>query len=1392
MPDLLHTIRLLLLALLPLTAPTALLGMTESAEAVDLVIQDVEFTQAIQNDAGDIPLVSGRETLVRVLVRDLDGEVPVPDVEVELIWDGNDVPPYGQTQPMAVTNDLVPNQFDDTFNFCINEQGSVASFTITVDPNNTIAETDESNNVLTLSRSFVCRSAPRVGYTRTDYAPVGTVSSSFVAPGTGDISLHATLPTPDVDYFELPVLAVAQSIDDEGGLASDPDAIELLRQLNQCTQILNEINSAPEDQVDTVYAWLPGSLSGNGLAWIGKPGALGNTEGSRYQRTLTHEFMHNLGLDHPECSQLLNYGADVRDLFGFTNPIRPIGMDGIICGGNLTNQAWINAYEYEYILSLLDFVCLTVRAGAPQADVFAVSGFAGGPAGFTLEEVYLLDSATPTPDDPAGLLIARVLRDDGMGGEEILHEIRFSPSPTPDCIGCDSPISILLPAVVDGMTADRIAIVDPGTGNELASSAASNNAPVAEFTAHDPAADISEGELIPWSATDADGDPLDSMLYWSWNNGVNWVPLTLDSSLTQIVLNTEAMPGAPDGTGVLRLYVSDGFHTAKTEIGGLTLDTDHAPELSILTPSDGAITDGATLLHLSCVCSDLEDFGGLFDSSIEWYSDIDGFLGIGRKLVASGLSEGNHTIYADCFDSDGNMTTATVDVIVTNDPDGDSGMCCASGVELNEIRPDHFAADNQEYIELIGDPGTNMDCMRYLAVGPGGVVEEIVSFSGQTMGSSGLFLVAEATFNPSLFMGMPTPDLTTDLNFLNGGNRTHLLVCSCDGLPGVIKGTDLDTNNDGTFDSTPWDCVVDCLALVGDPSAAPVYCVEQLGPTATENTPTHAFRCQEMGGGTPWKIGAFQLPSGGGADTPGTSNPPCRMPTRFDGLLHRVRNDAVLGLNNAGDLIVHTVGPSGEAGYRAVVDGWDSYGIEFDAAALSLQDGDVFDVETRGVLDGVPDVLRTRIRVQQKCLGPQDEPRFEVFADLSAYDPDIVEVLLYDQDGVLLDDQSFVPNPDTALACFGPDTCEIYTDYEETVDGVQVIDTALIFPSPVSVTLGPTSGDCVCSETAFVTEIRIRAKDISADPGPLRAVDVTPFQGVQLPVFRAAAGLFGNAHTGIGDVSLSVVPEDIDVSILIEQGKQNTEPYGVTFDTDPVENGFVESGFEIGLELPLVNEVAENVVSMELLGETVAEVTLTDLNGSFMVGVDFTNVLFALDPSIERRYIVDDQVVVDDTVPTLSTSLTGVSTITPGPEVNVYVSAEFTKVGNELVIHVTTNYVDITANPPQAYEYTIRGPCPPGEFPSWRNVRAETLIDPAYDQAEIIDEVVFFLEGPICPADIAGSGGDEPDGLVNVLDLLKLLAGWGEDGDGADLAEPNDVIDVLDLLAMLAAWGGCN
>jgi predicted extracellular nuclease len=197
-----------------------------------------------------------------------------------------------------------------------------------------------------------------------------------------------------------------------------------------------------------------------------------------------------------------------------------------------------------------------------------------------------------------------------------------------------------------------------------------------------------------------------------------------------------------------------------------------------------------------------------------------------------------------------------------DDTPGDPNVCEAPPVvaSINEVRIDQPGTDVDEYFELAGPAGASLDGLTYLVIGDGtggsGVVEEVTDLSGSALAADGLFVAAESTFT------LGTADLVTDLNFENSDNVTHLLVRDFAGS----NGDDLDTDDDGVLDVTPWSEVVDLVALVEEenpPSSTEFhYGPPSVGPDGSF-VPGHVYWC-EFG----WQIGAF----GGGNDTPGDPN----------------------------------------------------------------------------------------------------------------------------------------------------------------------------------------------------------------------------------------------------------------------------------------------------------------------------------------------------------------------------------------------------------------------------------------------------------------------------------------------------------------------------------------
>jgi hypothetical protein len=202
-----------------------------------------------------------------------------------------------------------------------------------------------------------------------------------------------------------------------------------------------------------------------------------------------------------------------------------------------------------------------------------------------------------------------------------------------------------------------------------------------------------------------------------------------------------------------------------------------------------------------------------------------------------------------------------------------SALGSAPSVRISEIRADQPGADADEYFELTGPAGGALDGLTYLVIGDGssgnnGVVEEATGLEGWTLDEDGWFVAAEETFSLGLV------HLVTDLNFENGDNVTHLLVSGFTGE----SGDDLDADDDGVLDLTPWTAVVDAVALVDDLEAGDrVYCATRLGPEGS-GPPFHVYRCAPS---LVWRIGAGD--PAGGDDTPASGNPPCPCLADLDG-----------------------------------------------------------------------------------------------------------------------------------------------------------------------------------------------------------------------------------------------------------------------------------------------------------------------------------------------------------------------------------------------------------------------------------------------------------------------------------------------------------------------------
>lgn len=205
-------------------------------------------------------------------------------------------------------------------------------------------------------------------------------------------------------------------------------------------------------------------------------------------------------------------------------------------------------------------------------------------------------------------------------------------------------------------------------------------------------------------------------------------------------------------------------------------------------------------------------------------------------------------------------------------------------VVINEVRIDQEGDDDDEYFELEGAAGTSLTGLWYVAIGSSGasndnygVIESVTDLTGQSIPADGYFLAAEGTFS---LRPRSEVDLTTTLDFQNGVSVTHVLVTNFTGS----DNDDLDTDDDGTLDVTPWDDVVHAVGLVDEPGTSGVVAYygealgfDNVGPDGAF-VPAHVYRNESTG---TFMIGALDETAVEAEDTPGGPNPPAVSQSGF-------------------------------------------------------------------------------------------------------------------------------------------------------------------------------------------------------------------------------------------------------------------------------------------------------------------------------------------------------------------------------------------------------------------------------------------------------------------------------------------------------------------------------
>lgn len=680
----------------------------------------LEVTQGIQDLDNSVPVVTGRDTLVRAYLASLDGENIRATARLRGFANGREL----ALSPLTATNHwgvLVDgNALSDrddptaTLNFELPLTWTdVAELELSLEyPGGLVClDQSETNPLCTVTVSFDDALALDITYHAVSWEEDG----QRVGRTVGDLQEQAARV-----YAQLPVGYDYRQGATEGFITLNGRPNNL-SDVNEWLSATHRVFDAPAEQ--RWYGVLPG-FSGNrqggraagvvGSGWDAD--LVGELSMGHARNRVTHEVGHMLGLPHNVnaehnghegilwwsmkhgwCNEVASssapdfpywrpgldpdtntsaalgpmarvrgevWGTDLR-FFGrnralaLSSPHETTSLMSYCLAENQRSQhRWISAHDWERLLTEE----LTPIGGRDVEPAGAGSGTliraTVSPDGTAALAPALPIDEAPTVDDPDGT--HQVVLVDEAGAT--VHEVTFTPLESHDDVDEEDGgvPEFIVGVVVPADLANAAAVEIRFDGEVLISGTVSDSTP--SVAVDPPVAGTPDEVTFEWSAEDPDGDELRHTVAYSADDGATWSVVAVDISASTVDIPRWALPGS-DAARV-RVITSDGLRAASAISEPFAMP-DLAPRIAIDRPDDGVLPSGAQTVVFAASAGDAED-GGAVAESIVWESDLDGRLGTGPSVHrrADTLREGTHTVTATVRDSAGQTASATITVHV--------------------------------------------------------------------------------------------------------------------------------------------------------------------------------------------------------------------------------------------------------------------------------------------------------------------------------------------------------------------------------------------------------------------------------------------------------------------------------------------------------------------------------------------------------------------------------------------------------------------------------------------------------------------------------------------------------------------------------------------------------
>lgn len=321
--------------------------------AVTYAIHSVQLVQSIQRPDGSVPLVAGRDALLRVFATSDVDVASKPTIRASFYRAGALVRSYDMQRSLSSFPRTVSESFLGS-SWNVRVPGDVLT------PGTTLVVEADPTGEIPRSESSAPR-FPASGALSLDVREVPTLAIRLIpvhqtATGTtGDVGAHNLQDFLDRTWSKFPLLGV------DADLRSPYTTNARLDTEQGWLQLLSEIRSLRDVDGSTRYYYgvhknPPGAVWG-GLGYVGGRAAIGYDASQRAWETMAHELGHNFGLVHAPCGgpggvdPLFPYIDGSIGAFGYdllTGTLKAPGSNKDLmtyCG-----PEWISDYHYRKVM----------------------------------------------------------------------------------------------------------------------------------------------------------------------------------------------------------------------------------------------------------------------------------------------------------------------------------------------------------------------------------------------------------------------------------------------------------------------------------------------------------------------------------------------------------------------------------------------------------------------------------------------------------------------------------------------------------------------------------------------------------------------------------------------------------------------------------------------------------------------------------------------------------------------------------------------------------------------------------------------------------------------------------------------------------------------------------